>query len=58
MTRLPPLTALRAFDAAVRTGNFTRAGESLHVTQGAISRQIRQLEEWLGKPVFLRQPQA
>ena len=58
MTRLPPLTALRAFDAAVRTGNFTRAGESLHVTQGAISRQIRQLEQWLGKPVFLRQPQG
>jgi len=55
MTRLPPLTALRAFDAAVRTGNFTRAGEALHVTQGAISRQIRQLEDWLGKPVFVRQ---
>ncbi len=58
MQRLPPLTALRAFDAAVRTGNFTRAGESLHVTQGAISRQIRQLEEWLGKPVFVRQHQG
>ncbi len=58
MQRLPPLTALRAFDAAVRTGNFTRAGESLHVTQGAISRQIRQLEDWLGKPVFVRQHQG
>lgn len=58
MTRLPPLTALRAFDAAVRTGSFTRAGEALHVTQGAISRQIRQLEDWLGKPVFLRQHQG
>ncbi len=55
MKRLPPLTALRAFDAAVRTGSFTRAGEALHVTQGAISRQIRQLEDWLGKTVFVRQ---
>jgi len=58
MQRLPPLTALRAFDAAVRTGSFTRAGDALHVTQGAISRQIRQLEDWLGKPVFLRQHQG
>ncbi len=58
MIRLPPLTALRAFDAAVRAGNFTRAGETLHVTQGAVSRQIRQLEDWLGKPLFLRQPQG
>ncbi len=58
MKRLPPLTALRAFDAAVRTGSFTRAGESLHVTQGAISRQIKVLEEWLGKPVFVRHYQG
>ncbi len=58
MQRLPPLTALRAFDAAVRTGSFTRAGDALHVTQGAISRQIRQLEDWLGKPVFVRQHQG
>jgi DNA-binding transcriptional LysR family regulator len=54
MKRLPPLNALRAFDAAVRCGSFTRAGDELHVTQGAISRQIKQLEEWLGKPVFVR----
>jgi len=58
MKRLPPLHALRAFDAAVRTGSFTRAGETLHVTQGAISRQIKQLEEWLGKPVFVRHYQG
>jgi LysR family transcriptional regulator, glycine cleavage system transcriptional activator len=58
MKRLPPLTALRAFDAAVRTGSFTRAGESLHVTQGAISRQIKVLEDWLGKPVFVRHYQG
>ena len=54
MKLLPPLNALRAFDAAVRTGSFTRAGETLHVTQGAVSRQIKQLEDWLGKPVFVR----
>jgi len=58
MKKLPPLNALRAFDAAVRTGSFTRAGESLHVTQGAISRQIKQLEHWLGKPVFVRHYQG
>ena len=56
--RLPPLNALRAFDAAVRSGSFTQAGESLHVTQGAVSRQIKQLEEWLGKPVFVRHYQG
>lgn len=58
MKRLPPLHALRAFDASVRTGSFTRAGESLHVTQGAVSRQIKQLEDWLGKPVFVRHYQG
>ena len=58
MKRLPPLHALRAFDAAVRTGSFTRAGEALHVTQGAISRQIKQLEDWLGKSVFVRHYQG
>jgi LysR family transcriptional regulator, glycine cleavage system transcriptional activator len=58
MKRLPPLNALRAFDAAVRSGSFTKAGEALHVTQGAISRQIRQLEDWLGKPVFVRHYQG
>jgi DNA-binding transcriptional LysR family regulator len=58
MKRLPPLHALRAFDASVRTGSFTRAGDALHVTQGAISRQIKQLEDWLGKPVFVRHYQG
>ncbi len=54
MKQLPPLNALRAFDASVHTGSFTRAGEALHVTQGAISRQIKQLEVWLEKPLFVR----
>lgn len=58
MKRLPPLNALRAFDAAVRTKSFTKAGEALHVTQGAISRQIKQLEDWLDKPVFVRHYQG
>lgn len=58
MKRLPPLNALRAFDAAVRSGSFTRAGESLHVTQGAISRQIKQLEDWLARPLFVRHYQG
>ena len=54
MRRLPPLNALRAFEAAARTASFTKAGELLHVTQGAVSRQIKQLEDWLGKAVFIR----
>ncbi len=58
MKRLPPLNALRAFDSAVRCGSFTLAGKELHVTQGAVSRQIKQLEAWLGKPVFVRQFQG
>ena len=58
MKPLPPLHALRAFDAAVRSGSFTKAGETLHVTQGAVSRQVKQLEDWLGKPVFVRHYQG
>ncbi len=58
MKLLPPLNALRAFEAAARTNSFTKAGDLLHVTQGAVSRQIKQLEEWLGKPVFIRDPQG
>lgn len=46
--RLPPMQALRAFDAAARTGSLTRAAESLHVTHGAISHQIKALEEEFG----------
>ncbi|MEJ8824440.1 LysR substrate-binding domain-containing protein [Variovorax humicola] len=56
--RLPPLNALRSFAAAAEACSFTKAGEALYVTQGAVSRQVKQLEEWLGKPVFLRTPQG
>jgi LysR family glycine cleavage system transcriptional activator len=52
--RLPPLNALRAFEAAARLGSFSAAAEILHVTHGAVSRQIRTLEEWLAMPLFER----
>jgi LysR family glycine cleavage system transcriptional activator len=53
-SRLPPLNAIKAFEAAARLGSFTRAAEELNVTHGAISRQIRLLEDWLGTRLFLR----
>jgi DNA-binding transcriptional LysR family regulator len=52
---LPPLTALRAFEATARLGSVSRAADELHVTHGAISRHIRSLEQELGKPLFSRQ---
>jgi LysR family glycine cleavage system transcriptional activator len=54
MRQLPPLNALRAFEAAARCLSFTRAGDELHVTHGAVSRQIQGLEAWLGTPLFRR----
>ena len=54
MHKLPPLTALRTFEAAARRGSFTKAAEELHATQSAVSRQIRTLEENLGVPLFRR----
>ncbi|HEX5737419.1 MAG TPA: LysR family transcriptional regulator, partial [Hydrogenophaga sp.] len=50
--RLPPLSALRAFEAAARLGRMTAAAEELCVSPGAISRQVRLLEEHLGMPLF------
>lgn len=52
--RLPNLAALRAFEAAARHGNFSRAAEEIHVTHGAISHQVRALEEELGAALFAR----
>lgn len=52
--RLPPLGALRAFEAAARHASFTRAATELFVTPGAISRQIATLEEFIGFPLFER----
>lgn len=52
--RLPPLNALRAFEAAARHQSFAAAAEELCVTPGAISRQIKTLEDYFGAPVFDR----
>lgn len=51
---LPSLNALRAFEAAARLESVSRAAAELHVTHGAVSRQIRLLEEDIGQPLFLR----
>jgi len=52
--RLPPLNAVRAFEAAARHCSFTRAADELFVTQGAISHQVKLLEEWFGFLLFDR----
>lgn len=52
--RLPPLTALRAFEAAARHMSFARAADELSVTPAALSFQIKSLEEHLGAPLFRR----
>jgi len=49
---------IRFFEAAARHGSFVRAAEELHLTHGAVSRQIRQLEEVLGAPLFVRRNRA
>ena len=56
MSRLPPLSAIRAFEAAARHGSFTKAAEELGMTQAAISYQVKILEDRVGAPLFLRQP--
>ncbi|HUK04149.1 MAG TPA: transcriptional regulator GcvA [Burkholderiales bacterium] len=53
-SRLPPLNALRAFEAAARLGSFALAAKELHVTPAAISHQIKGLEDHLGRPLFRR----
>ncbi len=53
-SRLPPLDLLRGFEAAARHLSFTRAAAELFVTQSAVSRQIKALEEHLGVPLFQR----
>lgn len=56
--RLPSLNALRAFETAARQCSFTKAADELGVTPGAVTQQIRQLEAWLGFPVFRRMAQG
>jgi LysR family transcriptional regulator, glycine cleavage system transcriptional activator len=51
---LPPLNAIRTFEAAARHGSFVEAAKDLHVTHWAIGKQIRLLEDWLGVPLFER----
>jgi len=51
---LPPLTALRAFEACARLGSTVAAAAELEVTHGAISKQVALLERWLGVPLFQR----
>jgi LysR family transcriptional regulator, glycine cleavage system transcriptional activator len=55
MSRIPPLAAVRAFEAAARLENFSRAAEELGLTQAAVSYQIRQLEDRLGRALFVRE---
>ncbi len=55
---MPPLTALRAFEAAARHLSLTKAAQELHVTPGALSHQIRGLEETLGLALFERRARA
>ncbi|AIT82211.1 transcriptional regulator GcvA [Novosphingobium pentaromativorans] len=56
MKRLPPLNALRAFEAAGRLRSIRRAAEELNVTPGAVSRQVQSLEIFLGQQMFRRDP--
>lgn len=55
---LPPLNALRAFDAVARHGSFAGAAAELHVTHWAVGKQIRLLEDWFGRPLFDRRPRG
>ena len=55
MRKLPPLTAIRAFEAAGRLENFTAAAVELGMTQAAVSYQVKALEERLGAPLFVRE---
>jgi DNA-binding transcriptional LysR family regulator len=54
-TPLPPLDTIRAFDTAARTGSFSAAAATLHLTHGAVSRQIAKLERWFGHRLFDRE---
>lgn len=57
-TRLPPLTALRAFDAVASAGSFSAAGRRLNVTHAAVAQQVRALEEHLGVSLAVREGRA
>lgn len=52
--RLPPLNAIRAFEAAARLGSYVAASQALHVTQPAVGRHVKNLEDWLGVQLLER----
>ncbi|KJK07402.1 MULTISPECIES: LysR substrate-binding domain-containing protein [Pseudomonas] len=56
--RLPPLNAVRAFEAAARLGSYVAASRALHVTQPAIGRHVKNLEDWLGVRLLERTPRG
>jgi LysR family glycine cleavage system transcriptional activator len=58
LRRLPPLNALKAFEAAARSESITRAAEEMNVTQGAVSQQVKALEATLGIKLFNRERQG
>ncbi|OBY73505.1 LysR family transcriptional regulator [Acinetobacter gyllenbergii] len=58
MRQLPPMNALRIFEEVVKHLNFSHAAQSLCLTHGAVSRQIKLLEEYLGVQLFLRSPKG
>jgi len=58
MRQLPPLNAVKAFEAAARLNSIQKAADELCVTHGAVSRQVKQLEEWLGVTLFERSHRA
>jgi LysR family glycine cleavage system transcriptional activator len=58
MMKLPPMNALRAFEAASRLGSVSKAAEELCVSQGAVSQQLRNLEDHLGRELFVRTPNS
>src|SRR2546421_8853285 len=51
---LPPMNSLKSFDAAARLLSFSKAADELHLTHGAVSRAVRQLEDYLGIELFKR----
>lgn len=58
MKSLPPLNALKVFEAAARHMSFTKAADELHVTPGAVSQQIKALEDYIGGRLFRRTKRA
>ncbi len=58
MKKLPPLNSLKAFYVVSKYQNFTKAAEELHITPGAVSHQVKQLEETIGSPLFRRLPRG